>query len=100
MWCETVTISKPDNRWWMESVQKKSLNRLAAVCLYTPEVPFRGVDSLVLTEESFLEVTLAVSSWLQTNGDSTVPKTCYARSFEDASPYYQMTILGMISTLL
>jgi tetratricopeptide (TPR) repeat protein len=71
MWCETLTMSNPDNGWWTEKVQKKSLCRLAAVCLYTPEVPFRGVDPLVLTEEIFLEVALVVSSWLQTNGHTS-----------------------------
>lgn len=70
-WCENVTISKLDNRWWMVLVQKYSLSRLAAVCLYVPEIPLRGVDSLVLTEESFSEVALVVSSWLQSNGDSS-----------------------------
>ncbi|KAL2817712.1 hypothetical protein BDW59DRAFT_165869 [Aspergillus cavernicola] len=68
-WCEIAASSDVPRHWWIEPVQTRSSSRLAAVCLYYPEVPFSEHAPLVLTEDDVNEVSLILSSWLYDNGD-------------------------------
>ncbi|RDW81329.1 NACHT domain protein [Aspergillus mulundensis] len=50
--------------------QEQSLNHLAAVCLYLPEIPFSGKAPITLsTDDEFGNICLVISSWLRDHGD-------------------------------
>ncbi|KAJ5820008.1 hypothetical protein N7474_005599 [Penicillium riverlandense] len=68
-WCQIAASSDVPHHWWIKPVQTRSLSRLAAVCLYYPEISFCGDAPLVLPEDDVSEVSLIVSSWLSASGD-------------------------------
>lgn len=50
-WYEVVSLNNPDG-WNIEAAQTLSRSRLAAVCLYHPEVPFCAKSPLRLDEKA------------------------------------------------
>ncbi|RLL93501.1 hypothetical protein CFD26_100163 [Aspergillus turcosus] len=70
-WYEVASLDNPDG-WDIEAAQTQSRSRLAAVCLYHPEVPFCAECPLRLDEQAeYSDICLVISSWLRDHGDTT-----------------------------
>lgn len=92
IWCEIATVPDEPGYWWIQHFRTRSLSRLAAVCLYYPQIPFCGDTPAVLAEDDLSEFSLIVSSWLLDSGDifhakqllSEVVRRCIALLSDDA----------------
>ncbi|OJJ60340.1 hypothetical protein ASPSYDRAFT_148309 [Aspergillus sydowii CBS 593.65] len=70
-WYEVISLDNPDSRG-IEAAQAWSASRLAAVCLYRPEVPFCTKPPLRLDESAESSgICLVISRWLRDHGDIT-----------------------------
>jgi tetratricopeptide (TPR) repeat protein len=73
-WYQLAALDHP--REEMKRAQVRSLSRLAAVCLYHPEIPFCDEPPLRLDEKAeYSDICLVISSWLRYHGDLANART-------------------------
>ncbi|KAJ6182853.1 hypothetical protein N7485_001495 [Penicillium canescens] len=74
-WCEVASRDDTDDLG-VRPVRVRSRSRLAAVCLYHPEIPLCDWSPLRLDKTAeFSDICLVISSWLRDHGDLANART-------------------------